>query len=309
MSHIPKISVILSVFNGQKYIRESVQSVLSQDFRDFEFLIVNDASSDETRQILDSFHDERIRVIHNSVNLGLTRSLNLALSQARAEYVARQDADDLSMPNRFSEQIDFLDRHPKVGFTGSHVAMIDDHGKKFSHWTMPTVDSAVRNEIAGGGCFCHGAVMFRTRLVRDIGGYREVFRYAQDLDLWLRLSEFCQMANIGQVLYCMRRSRTSITRTKLDQQLDFHLLAVCLWKQRLNGQPDELSGNSDFDLQTILREHYQPDEIHHFKAKIFILYYHESLRMKNRKDALIYFWGGLRHQPAFWKIPGFRVTD
>jgi glycosyltransferase involved in cell wall biosynthesis len=302
MGTSPKVSVVMSAFNAEKYLRESLDSILNQDFWDFEFLIVNDASTDKTKEIIESCKDQRIVIINNAKNSGLTRSLNVALNSAKGEYVARQDADDISLPNRLSAQVDFLEKHPEVGFVGSYASMIDRHGKEFGQWRMPAVDKDIRLAISDRGCFCHGAVMFRNQLVKNIGGYREQFKYAQDLDLWLRLSERCQMANIDEILYKMRRSANSITRKKLEKQLDFHLLAVCLSRQRAKEGRDELEMTRNFNLKKQLSRHYANKEINQFKSEIYLHYYHESLKMKNLGDVSLFWLGWFIRQPKLWKV-------
>lgn len=305
MSTSPKVSVVMSAFNAEKYLHESLDSILNQDFRDFEFLIVNDASTDKTKEIIESCKDQRIVIINNAKNSGLTRSLNVALNSAKGEYVARQDADDISLPNRLSAQVDFLEKHPAVGFVGSYASMIDSHGKEFGQWKMPVTDKDIRRVISAQGCFCHGAVMFRNQLVKNTGGYRGQFKYAQDLDLWLRLSERCQMANIDKILYRMRRSADSITRNKLEKQLDFHLLAVCLSGQRGKEGRDDLETAQDFNLKEILRQHYAAKEINRFKSEIYLHYYHESLKMKNLGEASRFWLGWFIRQPKLWKVKTF----
>ncbi len=129
MSENPKVSVIMSVYNGDKYLREAIESILNQTFTDFEFIIVNDGSTDNSLEIIESYDDERIKTINNKKNIGLTKSLNKALKFAKGKYIARQDADDVSLPNRFEKQVEYLDSHPEVALVGTSVYLIDENGK------------------------------------------------------------------------------------------------------------------------------------------------------------------------------------
>ena len=128
----------MSVYNGEKYLREAIESILNQTFTDFEFLIVNDGSTDSSLEIILSYPDERIRVIRNDRNIGLTKSLNKALQQAKGEYIARQDADDISLQNRFEEQLIYLEKHPEVALLGTSAYKIDERGEILAKVIVPT---------------------------------------------------------------------------------------------------------------------------------------------------------------------------
>jgi glycosyltransferase involved in cell wall biosynthesis len=134
----PKVSVVMSVYNGEKYLCEAIDSILNQTFENFEFLIVNDGSTDRTLEILQSYRDPRIKVINNERNIGLTASLNKGLKIAKGEYVARMDADDVSFPHRLEQQKAFLDRNPRVAMVGSWAEVIDESGKTQETWRVLT---------------------------------------------------------------------------------------------------------------------------------------------------------------------------
>src|SRR4051794_29608800 len=116
---MPKVTVLLAVYNGERYLREAIDSILGQTFQDFEFLIINDGSTDSTREIILSYHDPRIRLVDNEDNIGQTRSLNRGLALAAGQFVARQDADDISEPERLASQVAFLEIHPEVVLLGT----------------------------------------------------------------------------------------------------------------------------------------------------------------------------------------------
>ena len=127
----PKITVLMPVYNGEKYLKESIESILKQTFRDFEFLIINDTSTDESEKIIRSFKDSRIKLIKNEKNIGLTKSLNKGLDLAKGEYMARMDADDISLPKRLEIQVAFMDKNPKIGVIGAWAKVIGESNKKY----------------------------------------------------------------------------------------------------------------------------------------------------------------------------------
>ena len=143
----PKISVIMSVYNGMPYLEQAVESIFRQTFEDFEFFIVDDASTDETWRYLKSLRDMRIKLIQNKKNLGLAASLNIALRQAQGDFVARMDADDISLSIRFKEQINFLQKHPTIDICGSFVNVIDETDKIIGQIKKPTSNKEIKKEL------------------------------------------------------------------------------------------------------------------------------------------------------------------
>jgi len=227
----PTISVIMSVYNGEKYLREAIESILSQTFTDFEFLIVNDGSTDGSLEIIQSYQDERIRVINNEQNIGLTKSLNKAIKQAKGEYIGRQDSDDVSFPNRFEEQIKYFEEHPEVALLGTSVYRIDERGKVFDRII---VRAKPGRSLFKGNQFCHGSTMFKREAVSRLGGYNELFRYCQDYELWLRVAKYYEVSNLTQVLYNLRFHRENIRSLKGEESALYHLLAIRLIKNDLD---------------------------------------------------------------------------
>lgn len=221
----PKISVIMSVYNGERYLREAIERVLNQTFADFEFIIVNDASTDSSLSIIRGYHDDRIRIIENSENIGLTKSLNKAIKQARGEYIARQDADDISLPTRFQEQVSYLERHPDVAVLGTSVYRIDERGKVVGKMILRADAS---KKLFKRNQFSHGSIMVRKAVLDRLGGYNELFRYGQDYELWLRIARHNQVRNLKKILYKLRFHRESIGTTRREESLLCHLLAIRL---------------------------------------------------------------------------------
>ena len=160
----PKVSVLMSVYNGERYLSESVESILDQTYSDFEFIIVDDASEDGTWQMLTTYvgRDSRIVLIRNKENIGLTRSLNKGLALARGKYIARQDADDVSVPERLAKQVAFLERHPSVVLLGTAIEWIRDSGDLIGKIGQhPCTDAGIRQKMLLQYSFWHSSVMVR----------------------------------------------------------------------------------------------------------------------------------------------------
>lgn len=236
------LSVALSVYNGERYLTAAIESVLAQSFRDFEFLILDDGSTDATRSIIERHAaiDSRIRLICRE-NRGLVASLNQLLDEARAPLVARMDADDLSYPERFERQVAFLADHPDHGVVGCWNRHIDGLGREIG------VDGpdhpldhagALRAMAAGQTPLAHPAVMYRRDLVRAVGGYHAAFRHCEDLDLWLRLSGRTRFANLPERLIAYRRHEAQVSsRHALEQQTGAAVARIA-WRERDVGRAD-----------------------------------------------------------------------
>ena len=218
----PALSVVMSAYNAERYLREAIDSIVAQTFGDFEFIIVDDGSKDSTLSILRDYEsrDERFKIISRP-NKGLTVSLNEALAAVRAPIVARMDADDIALPERFAKQITFLAEHPEVVLLGTCVELIDPFGVHIGNVNYPTDHAGIDARLLAGegGAVPHLACMYRTDVVRKIGGYREQFNNSEDLDLWLRLAEVGQVANLPDILLKYRRDLGSVSHTKRDNQI------------------------------------------------------------------------------------------
>lgn len=186
----PLISVVMSVYNGEKYLAEAIDSILHQTYADFEFIIVDDGSVDSTEEILQAYkkRDHRITNLNNERNIGLADSLNLGISKAQGKYIARMDADDISMPDRFEKQIQFLEENPGIRVLGTNVYRIDENGRILREVAYPTLARDMRwNMIWGNNAVvCHPSVMMAAEWVRNIGLYKDQ-PTSQDLELWSRV--------------------------------------------------------------------------------------------------------------------------
>jgi glycosyltransferase involved in cell wall biosynthesis len=210
---LPQVSVLMAVHNGLPHLHEAIRSILAQTFGDFEFVIVDDGSTDGTSALLAEYaaSDDRIRLLTNERNLGLTPSLNVGLRASRAPLVARQDADDVSLPGRLAAQTAFMDAHPEVALLGTVAMLIDDAGRCMREPALPLSDAAIRWQLLFGNPFCHSSAMFR----RDCGDvpvcYDESFRCSQDYELWSRLQDCGRMRNLPEPLVKMRRHAASVS--------------------------------------------------------------------------------------------------
>jgi glycosyltransferase involved in cell wall biosynthesis len=216
----PLISVVMPAYNAKHYVAEAVQSILDQTFRDFEFVIIDDGSTDRTPAILERYaaRDHRIRLISRP-NKGLVATLNEGLGLARGELIARMDADDVALPERFALQVAFLRAHPEVVCLGGAVRVIDAAGRILLDDRRP-LDDATLQEMAltGHTPLIHPAVMMRRDDVMAVGGYDEAMKQSEDLDLWLRLGERGALASLPDFILKYRIHDRSKTEVHTDEQ-------------------------------------------------------------------------------------------
>ncbi len=217
MSITPRLSVLLPVYNGAAYLRESIDSILSQDFRDFELIVINDGSTDDSREIAEGYQDARVRVI-NQDNIGLALTLRRGVELARAPIVARQDADDVSLPRRFSIQYQFLHTHPEVGLLGTWSRIVTQTGPTARRHAHPTTNGELQLRSLFDNFFVHSSVMFRRDVALTAGNYpSDPGRYPpEDFDLWSRIARISRLANIGEELLLYREVAGSISRSKAE---------------------------------------------------------------------------------------------
>ena len=217
----PKVTVLMTVYNGQRYLKECMDSVLSQTFKEFEFLIVDDCSADSSMDMINSCRDSRIRIIKNEKNLGQVVSLNIGLSSADGEYVARMDQDDVISKHRLARQVEFLHKRPDISVAGTWGEAIDEKGDAFASICLP-----VRNEeiaataLFAGHFLLHSSVIFRKDHIVEAGKYNEDFCFAEDYDLWTRLLlKGRRFVNIPAPLIKFRCHKKSSSKNFFQRQL------------------------------------------------------------------------------------------
>jgi len=238
----PEISVVMSVYNGARYLRKAVESILLQEGVDFEFIIINDGSTDETGGILEDYRvkDHRIRII-NQENQGLTKALILGCREARGEFIARQDSDDLSMKGRLLKLAEMLRNDSSLSFVSSWGEVIGPEDEPLLLYKRPENPDMATHQLLyeSTGPPGHGSVMFRRSSYDKVGGYRPQFYYAQDSDLWLRMGMIGKISYYQEVLYQYRISEESISGGLHYAKIPYANLIDELHAARLAGEREE----------------------------------------------------------------------
>jgi glycosyltransferase involved in cell wall biosynthesis len=248
-SSTPLVSVIMSAYNNVPYINATIESILGQSCTDFEFLIANDGSVDDSGAVIDSYaaQDSRIRVFHQE-NMGYIPSLNKLRQQVRGSLIARTDADDLSHPDRFSIQLAWLAEHPDVGALGTSYDNIDEHGGALPPPpSLPLCHDEIVARMAAGpqtpdnNIYLHSSLFVRRECLDAVNGYHAAFRHCEDYDLWLRLAEVTKLANLPDRLLQYRCYPQQVSRKFPAELMTNALLANRAWLERLAGKPDPLA--------------------------------------------------------------------
>jgi glycosyltransferase involved in cell wall biosynthesis len=231
----PAVTVLLPVFNGAKHLRAAIESVRRQSFVDFELLVIDDGSTDETAEILGAGADPRIRVVRNDANRGLVFSLNRGLDEARGEWIARQDADDISAPGRLAAQMAFARGNPAVPLVGSDAWLVNETGRWAGRWRTGGHADLVAWDLCFRTPFAHGSALFRRRIARErLGGYRDL-PACEDLDLWARVAAEFPVVTLRQPLVKYRlhggsimasAHRDSARQAAVRSVLRAHVMAV-----------------------------------------------------------------------------------
>ena len=235
--HHPKLTVLMSVYNGMPYVRDAVCSILHQSFHDYVFLIINDGSTDGTGQYLDTLDDSRVRVVHQR-NRGLGAALNIGLSSVETEYIARMDADDISLPNRLNAQLEVMERESDLVMLGCGLAFTVDGVKYGYPPPMPTTNNQIVSVLyAGGHGISHPTIFCRTAAMHQAGGYR-IQGVGQDWDLFLRMIEIGQVANLAEVHYLMRLHQESNAWKSAEKSIRGNAYALTCTRCRQKEQPE-----------------------------------------------------------------------
>lgn len=217
----PQVSIILSVFNGRPYLAEAIPSILGQVFSDFELILIDDASTDGSSQDLAEFakQDSRITLLRNSENLGLTRSLNRGLKQARGCFIARQDADDISLPLRLEKQVAAMEADPDLALLGSGLFEMDTRGRKGALSLQPASSAVIKRKMLFDNAFFHSSVMWRKECFAKEGLiYDDSLRYGQDYDLFSRVVFKQKTANLPEPLILFRTHGGQVSKRRVEDQ-------------------------------------------------------------------------------------------
>ncbi len=217
----PKVSVILPVYNANRYLRRAIESILDQSYQNLEVIIIDDGSTDDSFKIIKHYADNDQRIIAiTRDNLGLTHTLNEGLSIAEGIYVARMDSDDIAYSNRIEKQVRYLQKHPKVKLVGSSYLMINEHSLPIDYVNTPTNHDTITSMLLDGSCpISHPTVLFCREAIHAVGAYRKGYESAEDLELWLRLTETSEVSNLPDILMKYRIHPKSISASNQDQQI------------------------------------------------------------------------------------------
>lgn len=215
-----KVSVVMPVYNGEKYLRQAIDSILNQSFSDFEFIIINDCSTDATEQIIKSYDDKRIVYVKNDNNIGVAESLNRGFDIAKGEYIARMDADDISLPQRFEKQIEFMDKHNEYGLCGCDIIKFDDNGNE-KQFIYSHSDDEIKVDLLFDSPLPHPGIMIRRTVDETIDlHYDREYEKAEDFELWTRMAEKVRFYNIPEFLLKYREHNLQVSNACNEQQVE-----------------------------------------------------------------------------------------
>jgi glycosyltransferase involved in cell wall biosynthesis len=249
----PMVSVVMSVYNGERHLRESIESILRQSFCDFEFIIIDDASTDGSPEIVKHYQnvDQRIRVFrqrHRLYNEADTYRLGEALNQgcalARGKYIARMDADDIAVSHRLSLQVDFMEQHPAVGLVGGAVEWFDTDRGSLGVYRNPTDDHQIRKRLFKTNSFWHPTAFFRKDVFLSSGGYRSIVA-SEDYDLWLRMADRFRLANLDDVVlhYRVHPQQVSVRKRRQQTYSSVAVRAAALARNGMKREPFSPAGD------------------------------------------------------------------
>jgi glycosyltransferase involved in cell wall biosynthesis len=249
----PLISVVMPVWNGERYLAEAIESVLAQTYSHFELVIVDDGSEDRSGAIIARYADSdaRVRPIY-AAHRTLVPTLNTGCEAAQGRYIARMDGDDIALPERLDRQVTFLESHPEVALVATAVQLINAAGERRPIITNPPSENAgIRQALMRANCFCHSSVMMRTGVLTQIGGYRPLYIDAEDYDLWTRFADTHELACISDALVLYRIHPRQVSLTRLEQQALVALAIRLSTQMRWSTGVDPLAECDVIDRSTV----------------------------------------------------------
>ena len=239
----PVLSIIMPLYNSERFIGQAIQSILTQSFKDFELIIIDDASSDGSLDIVKEFKDSRIRILRNEKNQGISFTRNKGLNVASGRFIAPFDSDDVAMPDKFEKQVRFLESHPGYGMIGSWARLIDQNGNFLKkRWKLQAKPEAIAAILLFRNYFCHSSIVMRCEAI-PFGGYDERLQLDEDYKMWIEIARKWKVWNLQEYLLHYRVHSDSITRkdhisvSLYDHKIykeNFELLGIALTRQQLN---------------------------------------------------------------------------
>ena len=290
----PLVSVVMPVYNGGLFLQEAIDSILSQRYKNLEFIIVNDGSNDNSESIILSNYDNRIRYFSNLCNKGLIYSLNFAIEQANGEFIARMDADDVATSDRIEQQVEFLLTHLDHGICGTNFIQIDTNGKLISKVSLPQTNKDAQTFLFFGNCFCHSSIMIKASLIR-LFQYREEYLVCEDYDLWSRIAQKTKVANLPHfsTFYRMHEKNFSIQERQTMHKGIAKINARFLSDSGIKFTQDELVTHANF-LQYNYHFYKENNEIYALKVWLIKLIGHlekrEDINNELALKTILYKW-------------------
>lgn len=241
----------MPVFNAGQFLGLAIDSILNQTFTDFEFIIINDGSTDDSELIIQSYADKRIRYCSNPINLGIVETLNKGIDLAQGKYLARMDADDISLPERFEKQFRFMEDNPQIAVCGSQAFLINASGIKTEHTPFPLSDKGIKSQLLFYNTFIHPTTFFKTEVIKKYK-YQADYHYAEDYYLLSQIAARYPMANHAEQLLLYRVHELNTTSTKTKEMKQAHIKVI------------------DYQLSVLLRKKITPS----FLAQMYSLTSH-----------------------------------
>lgn len=252
---LPLISIIMPVYNSEAYLQDAIDSILDQTYTNIELLLLDDGSTDQSIEIIQKsvLRDRRIRALYLD-HRGLVPTLNHGIAEAKADIVARMDSDDIALPDRIEQQVQYLLRHPQIVAVGTSIQIyVQNQGLMPGSTTPPSAPEAVLRELPKGCCIAHPTVMFKRQAILDAGGYKETYMPAEDYELWLRLLARHPngISNLPQTLLHYRVHDSQISSQRLFDQILHTQAAMLAYDMYKSGLPDPFANDSNITYQKI----------------------------------------------------------
>lgn len=236
----PLISVIMPVYNCENYLNEAIDSILNQTFKDFEFLIFNDGSTDHSAEIIESYEDKRIRFFNYTDNKGLSTRLNQGIIEAKGKYIARMDSDDVSLNNRFTKQFEFLEANTDISLCGTFIELFGNPNKNFN-WVKETDPDFIKINLLFDCAICHPSVMFKRHEFNKLKFlYNSEMEPCEDYDMWIRMSKKAKLANIDSILLKYRLNNDQVSNKNNELQRKYKLEIIKSQLSKLNIIPNSI---------------------------------------------------------------------
>ncbi len=261
---MPKISVIMPVYNSEKYLKEATDSILSQTYTDFEFIIIDDCSSDSSVKIIEEYEDNRIVFIKNEENLGVAKTLNRGLSICKGEFIARMDSDDISLSERFEKQLKYLEENKNTAVVSCGVqTFCDDKIISETGWSN-SEPAKIKKDLFFSCAIAHPTVMMRTSAIKEVGGYDPDYNGVEDYELWCRVSEKYDIASVNDVLFKYRVHENQVSRKpparvieslKNLKKRQIEMLRAELDEDELLSYINFCIGERNYDINTFMSLH------------------------------------------------------